>query len=435
MNGNNLSKINYGIFSMLFGFTFYPVKYSKFPIFHNAFDTYWETLFTFILRYMMKKFILFLMISGLLIGGAKEFDLKVSKVRKFMKRESLTGMLLSTQRNFAWLTDGGTSTVVIASEIGTVSLLVTLKKVYLLAPNDEVRRFMDEELKGLNVEPVVFKWYEDVDSGKKLSLAKKLGGPSLGSDLKLPGIIFIENRFKTLRYVLTPEEIKRYRLVAREAAEAAEAVAREIKRGMSEGEIRALTSYELYKRGLVPTVLLIGVDSGFMKYRHVIPKGRKLKKYAQVNICAKKWGLVVAVTRLVHFGPLPKKIRKRQNVAEKVYAAFMYGLRPGAKVSKVFREAVEVYSKYGYPHEWENHHQGGAIGYNEREYIATLNSKEVVHLNQAFAFNPTLEGAKVEDTVLVTKKGIDVLSYTGNWPYKKVKYKEKTYLVPDILIR
>lgn len=391
----------------------------------------------------MKRGIVFLLACSFLMFAGKgerelrthEFEVKVKKIREFMITRGLTGLLLSTQRNFAWLTGGGTNTVVIASEAGTVSLLVTRKKVYLLAPNDEVQRFMDEELKGLDVEPVVFKWYQDIDHGEKLKLAEKLGGPGLGSDLRIPGTIYIENQFRKLRYVLSKEEIERYREVSKLAAEAVEVVARKVKPGMSEEEIRAITAFELYKRGLVPTVLLIGVDEGILKYRHVIPKGRILKKYAQINICAKKYGLVVAVTRLVHFGPLPEDIKKRQEVAEKVYAAFMYGLKPGARISNVFKEAIAVYGKYGYPDEWENHHQGGAIGYNEREYIATLNSKEVVHLHQAFAFNPTLKGAKVEDTVLVTKNGVEVLTYTGKWPYKEVKYRGEKFKIPEILIK
>lgn len=382
------------------------------------------------------KLIGFLLFIGVIMASrVDEYNYKVKKVRDFMRRHGFTGLLLSTQRNFAWLTGGGTSTVVIASEQGTVSLLVTLRKVYLLAPNDEVRRFMDEELKGFEVEPVVFKWYEDINRDVKLQLAHKLGGPHLASDVTIPDAIHIEDRFRTLRYELTQDEVKRYRKVARLASEAVEKVAREIKPGMSEEEIRALTAFELYKRGLVPTVLLIGVDDGILKYRHVIPRGRVLKRYAQINVCAKKYGLVVALTRLVHFGPLPEAIKKRQRVAEKVYAAFVSGLKPGAKISRIFKEATGIYGKYGFPKEWENHHQGGGIGYSEREFIATSESKEIVHVNQAFAFNPTLEGAKVEDTVLVTENGIEILTYTGKWPYKEVSYNGKKIKVPEILVK
>ncbi len=352
-----------------------------------------------------------------------------------MKKEGLSSLLLSTQSNFAWLTGGGTSTVVISSEVGAVSLLITPKQFFLVAPNDEVARFTEEELRGFPVKVLSYPWFKGVDSDEVLRLAQKYGGRNIGSDTPRPGTVFVAPGLRKLRYRLLPQEIKRYREVARLAAEAAEKVARGLRPGMSEEEIRARVAYELFKRGLIPTVLLIGVDQGIMKYRHVIPHGRVLHKYAQINICARKYGLVVALTRLVHFGPLPEGIRKRQRVAEKVYAAFLYGLRPGEKLSEVFREAISVYGKHGFSEEWKNHHQGGGIGYAEREFIVTGKSRERVHLHQAFAFNPTLPGAKVEDTVLVTERGVEVLTYTGRWPYRWVKYKGRKFRVPEILIK
>ncbi len=383
----------------------------------------------------MRRFLALVVLFTVIVAGSlSEFRAKWDRLRGLMKKEGLSGILLSTQRNFAWLTGGGESAVVITSEIAAVSLLVTPSKVYLIAPNDEVDRFMKEELKGLPVEPAPYYWYEGINRDVKKELAEKLAGGKVGSDVVLGWARYVEPSIRKLRYKLLPQEIQRYRIVARQTAEAAEEVARKLRPGMSEEQIRAMVAYELYKKGIVPTVLLIGVDEGLLNYRHVIPKGRKLRHYAQINICAKKWGLVVAVTRLVYFGQLPPEIAKRQRVAEKVYAAFLYGLKPGARISEVFKEAISVYGRYGYPDEWKNHHQGGAIGYNEREYIATASSDEVVHLHQAFAFNPTLRGAKVEDTVLVTEKGVEILTWTGRWPYREVEYKGKKFKVPQILV-
>ncbi len=381
----------------------------------------------------MKKLLALAVFSLLIMGG--EFQTKLKKLRDFMEKEKLSSVLLSSQRNFSWLTGGGTSTVVISSEQGAVSLLVTPGAFFLIAPNDEVPRFTQEELKGFPVKVLSYPWYKGVEGDEVLRLAREYGGPKIGSDLPREGTVFVGDKLKRLRYQLLPQEVGRYREVARLAAEAAEKAARELKPGMSEEAIRARVAYELFKRGLVPTVLLIGVDQGIMKYRHVIPRGRILRKYAQINICARKYGLVVALTRLVHFGPLPEEIKRRQEVAEKVYAAFLYGLTPGSNLSEVFTRAVALYERLGYPGEWKNHHQGGGIGYAEREFIVTGNSRERVHLNQAFAFNPTLAGAKVEDTVLVTEKGVEVLTYTGRWPYHFVEFRGRKFPVPEILVK
>ena len=53
------------------------------------------------------------------------------------------------------------------------------------------------------------------------------------------------------------------------------------------------------------------------------------------------------------------------------------------------------------------YHQGGATGYETRDYIATPNSSLIVQPNQAFAWNPYIKGAKSEDTILVTEKGYE----------------------------
>ncbi|CCQ98122.1 hypothetical protein CULT_80015 [[Clostridium] ultunense Esp] len=80
-------------------------------------------------------------------------------------------------------------------------------------------------------------------------------------------------------------------------------------------------------------------------------------------------------------------------------------------------------------------HQGGATGYASREYFATPASEEVVHLHQAFAWNPAILGLKSEDTILVGEKENEVLTHTGSWVYLEMEQDGKRYLRPDILVR
>ena len=66
--------------------------------------------------------------------------------------------------------------------------------------------------------------------------------------------------------------------------------------------------------------------------------------------------------------------------------------------------------------EIELHHQGGPCGYTEREWLITPSGEETVVLPEAFAYNPSLRGAKVEDTALVIEDAVEILTDTPTLP-------------------
>ena len=82
------------------------------------------------------------------------------------------------------------------------------------------------------------------------------------------------------------------------------------------------------------------------------------------------------------------------------------------------------------PDEWHQHHQGGPTGYAPRDYLASPASDARVADRQAFAWNPSGGGFKVEDTVLATAEGIEVLSPDPEWPAVAVGGRER----PDVLV-
>jgi hypothetical protein len=86
-----------------------------------------------------------------------------------------------------------------------------------------------------------------------------------------------------------------------------------------------------------------------------------------------------------------------------------------------------AYSDNGFPDEWKRHHQGGSTGYAGREAFATPSSQIKVLENQAFAWNPSVIGAKSEDTVLCTSAGIEFLTAPSpQWPQIEVAVGGKT---------
>ncbi len=90
-----------------------------------------------------------------------------------------------------------------------------------------------------------------------------------------------------------------------------------------------------------------------------------------LNLCARKWGLAISISRFIHFGALPEELAARFNSAALVNAALLNATRAGATSAELFKVAQEAYAAEGFPGEERFHHQGGPTGYGEREWIAT----------------------------------------------------------------
>ena len=152
-----------------------------------------------------------------------------------------------------------------------------------------------------------------------------------------------------------------------------------------------------------------------------------------VVVCAERDGLIVSITRFVYFGLLPQEFREKLFAVAKVDASFIINTRPAKRVADIFQDAIGTYEKVGYPGEWKLHHQGGAAGYESRDYIATPDSLQIVQPNQAFAWNPSVKGVKSEDTILVTEKGYEIITDDPDWPKVEVEYNGEKISLPSIL--
>jgi hypothetical protein len=100
----------------------------------------------------------------------------------------------------------------------------------------------------------------------------------------------------------------------------------------------------------------------------------------------------------------------------------------------LYRLAARTYAAEGFENEERLHHQGGATGYRTRDWIAHPASTERVQVNQAFAWNPSVTGTKVEETCIAFSDGVEVLTRTNGWPQIPVRLGDREYLSPDILV-
>ncbi|MEO0277877.1 MAG: M24 family metallopeptidase [candidate division WOR-3 bacterium] len=152
-----------------------------------------------------------------------------------------------------------------------------------------------------------------------------------------------------------------------------------------------------------------------------------------LSVNARKWGLIVSLTRFVHFGKVPKELRQKYRDNVLIDCTFMAHTRPGVSAAEVLRKGIETYEQLGYSQEWKLHHQGGAVGYTGRDYRTNFDTKEIVQENQAFTWNPSLTGTKSEDTILATDKGPILITKPVIYPTISVEAGGLRFVRPDIL--
>jgi len=376
--------------------------------------------------------------KGLVVNGATlvteeawnaELNAKHEKLVKWLRAQGLAGVLIRRNENVAWLTGGAVELRVLTPcETGVASLLVTAAgKRYYFTTENEAPRLHDEEFGALDFEPVIFPWWADDTNAAAAKLAP------IGSDTPCPGLMPVN--LAPLRAALSETEIARYRWLGGETAAATVEALNKVEPGMSEYDLEAITAAALLRRGILPSVYLFAVDDRILKYKHAVARGARLKHYAMLNLCSRKWGLAISITRFVHFGALPAELETRFRAAAQVNAALLNATRVGATSADLFAVAQAAYAAQGFSGEERFHHQGGPTGYGEREWVATPAGAEVVLNNQAFAWNPSIRGGKVEDTVLLRDGVIENLTPTPELPVISASANGAPYPATGVLVK
>jgi antitoxin VapB len=262
-----------------------------------------------------------------------------------------------------------------------------------------------------------------------------MGTGRLATDFAFSEGTLEAERLSLLRIPLSENETARYRKLAGLCCTAVEETMHEVKPGMSEFEIQGLVGGKLMAQGIYPVVLLVGTDERVFNFRHPMPTEKKLEKYCMVVICAQRWGLILNMTRLVHFGKMPDELASRYNALHQVDMAYITASVPGNTLKHVFVSGKKEYAKQGFEGEELKHFQGGTCGYLTREQGLHPGNGYTIQEGEIIAHNPTIAGTKIEDSILVKDGGFDVLTLSDSWPSKDIEYGGVTLKRPEILIR
>lgn len=359
---------------------------------------------------------------------ADELRLKTELLQGTLERHDLAAIRLRGQDWFAWATCGGSNAVVMATDAGVADVLATRSGICVLTDTIEAGRLRAEEVPA-GLEVVEFGWMQHGEHDAFVRDAAD--GGRVASDLPRAGEIDLPASLLSAKRRLLPAEIVRYRMLGHDAACAMTEALSEIHPDMSELDVAARGAAALVRGGIDPALVLVAGSARLAAYRHPRPTRAPVGDRVGVVFCGRRAGLFANLTRFAYFRAPTEAERAATSTVAMVEAAALAGTRRGATLGKIFEMMSAEYARLGHPRAELSHHQGGTTGYRAREIVATPGEQATVDPPVAIAWNPSLPGAKIEDTVLCDEDGLEVLTVDPAWPVTDVEGRPR----PDLLIR
>ncbi|WP_410766778.1 M24 family metallopeptidase [Haloferax sp. DFSO60] len=341
---------------------------------------------------------------------------RADRLDAFLDERGLEAVWFARPNSFAWLV-GGDNVVSRDSPLGIAAAGYDGDEFHVVTDNIEAKRLLHEEVPHEDVRMHQFQWYE----GSLASGVEAVSPTPAAADFDVPGFESVDA--SEVRQPLTDDDIDAYRDLCSDVASAVERVARQVQPTDTEHEVASGLRVTLHAMGIEVPVALVGGARRAQKYRHYTPTQEELGDYALISVTAQRNGLYASCTRTVAFDA-PEWLEERHEKAMRVEVNALAGTqrvaRHGGTSVDVFDDIRDAYDAVGESDEWLNHHQGGAAGFAGREWFATPEVEHEVHSPMGYAYNPTIQGAKSEDTALVTTADIEIMTSTGTWPTETV---------------
>lgn len=234
-----------------------------------------------------------------------------------------------------------------------------------------------------------------------------------------PELVPLENVMTNLRKVKDDHEVDLVRKAVQVAEEAFEAIKEEIKAGQTEGYLAGLLIMELRSRGAsdasFPPIVAAGPNSSLPHYR----PGETLVARDQPLLFdwgAHYKGYCSDLTRTYIIGRASAKIRQIYKIVYEAQQEAIKFLRPGVTTLQADRVARDVIEKAGFG-EFFGHGLGHGIGLDIHELPTMRKSGGEEELRPGMIvtvepgiYLPGEGGVRIEDDVLITHSGCEVLS-------------------------
>jgi Xaa-Pro aminopeptidase len=244
------------------------------------------------------------------------------------------------------------------------------------------------------------------------TMAEKL---PLGVELVpvIPGI-------ETQRMVKDAGELTRIRKAIDTNSAAFEAGIRKVRAGITELDLAAEIDYQQRRRGAsgpaFDTIVAFGERTA-LPHAHPGPVKLGNNEIILIDVGARQGSYTSDMTRMLAFGNAGLRLKQMYKAVEEAQLAAIDAVRPGVSARSVDRAARIILKAHGLDKEFV-HSTGHGLGLEIHE-APSLNKKDKTRLKAGMvvtiepgAYVEGVGGIRIEDTVLVTESGCEILTPT-----------------------
>jgi Xaa-Pro dipeptidase len=239
----------------------------------------------------------------------------------------------------------------------------------------------------------------------------------------------LDDQLNSMRVVKDESELAILRQAAKYADYAIEVGVSEIAEGKTELEILTAIELALKKKGIAhmsfDTMVLSGSKTASP---HGKPGDRKIQKgdFVLFDLGVIYKGYCSDITRTVSFGEPSDAQKDVYETVRKAEQAAVDAVKPGVRAMDLDKIARDVITQAGYG-EFFTHRLGHGLGISVHEFPSVTGNNEMALIEgmvftiEPGIYDPSITGVRIEDDVVVTKDGVEVLT----------KYPKELVIIPS----
>ncbi|MGE7272950.1 M24 family metallopeptidase [Brevibacillus panacihumi] len=352
------------------------------------------------------------------------FAARIEKLHHFMQEQKLDAVLITSPKHVYYLTgfftdpherflglvipaQGEPSLIVPALDREAAAAASDIQRIYthtdIQNPYEVLKETLPTGLQALGIE----KSHMTVERFEAMSA---FVGASRFVDVEQP--------LREMRLIKSPDEVARMKHAIQLVEDALRESLKKVKPGVTEVEIVAELEYQMKRLGAegpsFSTMVLAGEKSALP---HGNPGSRAVQQGELLlfDLGVEADGYVSDITRTFAVGEVDGKLREIYEIVLAANEAAIAAIKPGVTFAHLDKTARDVISAKGYG-EYFMHRLGHGLGMDVHEYPSVHGeNQEVLRPGMVFTIEPGiylpgLGGVRIEDNVLVTETGVEVLT-------------------------